>query len=273
MMREGSMPGMNLFVAMHDVTPFHRERLDRAERLLAKWGVEKILYLLIPNYHGAQRSDHDPEFQKWCRAPRSFLVQWFLHGYFHLVADPSSSVDQIETSARDDAGRIGIGGRAAGSPAANEGEFHGLAAAVDRDRLGHGCQVFRRCLGFAPVGFVAPKWMGNQHLAGALSDSGFVWTEDDRGVWHLPSNRAFRAPVITWATRSWWRKQTSLWGCPLLSSLWQRTDQLRIAMHPFDFDHPAVVDSIARTIERALETRRQSFYPDLLARKQRSAAA
>jgi len=264
------MPGLNLFVAMHDVTPFHRERLDRAETLLARWGVKKILYLLIPNYHGAHRADQDPEFQKWCRAPRSFEVQWFLHGYFHLVADETASVERIESIA----GGHGIsGGRRVGSAVADEGEFHRLSAALDRDRLQQGSQVFRRCLGFAPAGFVAPKWMGNPPLAAALAGGGFEWTEDDRGVCHLASGRRFHSPVITWATRSWWRKQTSLWGCPLLSSLWRRAPQLRVAMHPFDFDHPAVVDSIARVVERALKTRRQAFYPELLAHSAASEAA
>jgi hypothetical protein len=43
-------------------------------------------------------------------------------------------------------------------------------------------------------------------------------------------------------------------------------------MHPFDFDHPAVVDSIARIVDRALKARRQAFYPELLSAKTCAAA-
>ena len=47
------MSDLRVLVAMHDVAPFHRQRLERAEALLAAWGVKKVLYLLVPNYHGA----------------------------------------------------------------------------------------------------------------------------------------------------------------------------------------------------------------------------
>jgi hypothetical protein len=40
---------------------------------------------------------------------------------------------------------------------------------------------------------------------------------------------------------------------------------LRIAMHPFDFDHPEVIGSIERIVARARQVREQAFYPELLA--------
>ncbi len=224
----------------------------------------------MPSYHGAHRVDLNAEFQTWCQRPRSFEVQWFLHGYFHLRVPGSKTALQIES----DAGRSRITGKLpVGSPRSNEGEFSRLSAAVNRDRLLSGRAVFRRCLGFNPTGFVAPKWMGNQDLNPVLDELGFQWTEDDRSIRSLHHAQRFSAPVITWATRSGWRKQSSLWGCPVLFSFWRRAPLLRIAMHPFDFDHPAVVDSIARIVARALETRRQAFYPELLSADSRGAAA
>ena len=48
------MPPMQVFFAIHDVTPFHLDPLKRAETLFEKWGIEKVLYLLVPNYHGSR---------------------------------------------------------------------------------------------------------------------------------------------------------------------------------------------------------------------------
>src|SRR5215470_14512439 len=77
------MPAPALLIALHDVTPVHRERIERAERLLAQLGVRHVAYLLVPDYHGLARADASRSFVDWCRAPRRFEVQWFLHGYFH----------------------------------------------------------------------------------------------------------------------------------------------------------------------------------------------
>ncbi len=264
------MSDLRVLVAMHDVAPFHRQRLERAEALLAAWGVKKVLYLLVPNYHGAQRADHDPRFLAWCRRPRPFDVQWFLHGYFHLCVGGSLRTAELESPANR--ARI-TGALPAGSPRSDESEFARLSVEVNRERLQSGRAVFRRCLGMEPAGFVAPKWMGNRNLDLALDELGFEWTEDDRSIHAIRAGRKFSAPAITWATRSWWRKQSSLWGCPLLAALWQRTPLVRIALHPFDFDHPAVVASIARIVDKALSTRRQAFYPELLELGSQTAAA
>src|SRR5262249_51937694 len=77
------MSAPKLLIALHDVTPVHRERIERAERLLAQFGVPHVAYLLVPDYHGLARADRSASFVAWCRASRSFEVQWLLHGYFH----------------------------------------------------------------------------------------------------------------------------------------------------------------------------------------------
>src|SRR5262245_21347225 len=77
------MAALKLLIALHDVTPVHRDRLDRAERLLSRIGVDHVAYRLVPDYHGQSRADRSTSFVEWCRAPRPFAVQWLLHGYFH----------------------------------------------------------------------------------------------------------------------------------------------------------------------------------------------
>jgi predicted deacetylase len=133
--------------------------------------------------------------------------------------------------------------------------------------------VFRRALGFDPPGFIPPKWMAGPHLLPQLAEQGYDWTEDDRAVYALPQKERFAAPVITWATRAWWRRQTSLWGVPVLARWWRQAPVLRVAMHPFDFDHADIVASIAHVVRQAVATRRQAFYPELLASARHGAAA
>src|SRR5262249_31914580 len=77
------MPAAKLLIALHDVTPVHAARLERAERMLERLGVHQVTYLLVPDFHRQGRADLAPGFVEWCRARRPFNVQWFLHGYFH----------------------------------------------------------------------------------------------------------------------------------------------------------------------------------------------
>jgi hypothetical protein len=42
---------------------------------------------------------------------------------------------------------------------------------------------------------------------------------------------------------------------------------VRIAIHPFDFDHPQIVASIENIVRRAIDTRQQAFYDELLSTK------
>lgn len=81
---------MKLLVSLHDVTPFHLPRLQKAEALCEALGVEKMSFLLIPDYHSLGRSDLSPDFVAWCRRDRAFDVEWFLHGYTHADEAPEA---------------------------------------------------------------------------------------------------------------------------------------------------------------------------------------
>jgi uncharacterized protein len=157
-----------VFFAIHDVTPFHLARLKRAEALFEKWGIEKALYLLVPNYHGAHRADRDPAFRTWCHRKRSFAVEWCQHGYFHIVTEHAASVQRLEFNT----GLVGAGGHPVGSTDSDEGEFRHLTPQWLSDRLIQGREVFRRTLDREPTGFIAPKWMGSRHLVETLTEMG-----------------------------------------------------------------------------------------------------
>lgn len=239
-----------LVVSLHDATPFHLDRMRKAETVFRELGLAKLTYLFVPEYHGGYPAAADAAFGEWCRAPRPFAVDWHLHGYHHLEdAAPAAG------GARDFLKRRLL--------TAGEGEFLALDASAQKRKLEAGRESFRACLGADPVGFVAPAWLFNADLAPVLKGLGFRFTEDQRRMYRVDTGARLDSPVITWATRTWARKYGSLVVCPLLLRLWSRTPVLRIAMHPFDFDHPETVASIRGVLRRAMQGREQAFAGDL----------
>lgn len=239
-----------LIVSLHDVTPAHADRLERAERLLCAMGVSAVTYLFVPNFHGRWPAHERADFIGWCRTPRSFAVQWFLHGYFH----------------REDGGRgsngslIGWCGRQ--FLTAGEAEFLALRGRSLENRVRNGIEVFSQCLGQRPFGFVAPAWLYNDELLPALARAKVAFTESHFHIFDVIGSRALVSPVITWASRTTFHRVLSNTSSAIVYWAWQREPLLRIALHPTDFDHPGVVDCIQRTIDSARAARRVIAYGD-----------
>lgn len=260
-----------LLISLHDVTPFHLDRIRRAEELYRDLGLRKVAYLFVPEYHGSHRSAGDMAFAAFCREARPFEVQWQLHGYRHLEApDPAldGPSDPGEAGSSEGAGTTGTAGGAGDALkrrllTAGEGEFLALPASAQRARLDQGLADFRACLGFDPAHFVAPAWLFNPSLRPLLNARGIRFTEDQRRLYRTDGDRSLPSPVITWATRTVLRKYGSLVVCPLLARLFGSAPFLRVAMHPFDFDHPVTVRNIRAVLERLIPGREQAYPSEL----------
>src|SRR5262245_65319963 len=153
-----------LLVSLHDVAPFHLDRMARAEALFTRLGVPHVCYLYVPRFHRGPDAADDPRFVEWCATRRSFSVQWFLHGYYH----------------DDDARRATLGWRArlARRLLTSEAEFLALPDGEADVRLRAGLASLRRAVGVVPDGFVAPGWLWRPELAALLAERGFRYTED-----------------------------------------------------------------------------------------------
>jgi predicted deacetylase len=256
------MTALRLLISLHDATPFHLDRLRKAEALFRELGLAKVAYLFVPEYHGGYPSAGDPGFTAWCRESRPFAVEWFLHGYRHLEAGPADAAGRAP-------GAAAPGGSALSAAwkrrllTAGEGEFLALDEPTQRARLASGLDSFRRCLGSDPAGFIAPAWLFNDKLIPLLKEFGLPYTEDHRRIYRTATGAAVASPVITWATRTLIRKYGSLAVCPLLARLWSAQPFLRVAMHPFDFDHPRTVGNIRKVLLRLLDGREQAFPGEL----------
>ncbi len=246
---------MNLLLSLHDVTPFHLDRLKRAEEVLLSWGATQASYLLVPDFHGAWPVEKHEAFGAWVRAPHPYPVEWLLHGFFHSEA--------VEPAGGTRPAGLGAWFKARFMTAA-EGEFHALGRLEADARLRRGVQAFEQSVGSRPAGFVAPAWLFNDNLIPALGGLGFGFTEDHGSVYDVEGGRTLRCPVITWATRTTLRKYASCLAAPLLLHHWASGPALRIAVHPSDFDHLFTLGSIGRTLRTALRTRRMVSYAAFL---------
>ncbi len=239
-----------LLVAVHDVTPVHAARLERAEALLRALAIEDVTYLFVPRFHGVPSED-DAAFIRWCKAPRPCRVQWMLHGYWHQEQGADKGTSPGAWWKR----RLLTGG---------EGEFLALHGDDLHDRLTQGRDVFRRCLDADPIGFVPPAWLSHPDLHATLREHGFHYTEDHHRLYHLQADRSRRAPVITWATRTRTRRLGSRIVCPALREVWRSQDVLRVALHPYDFDYPATANNIAFLLRTLLREREVVGHSDAL---------
>jgi predicted deacetylase len=203
-------------------------------------GIPSVTYLFIPDFHARSPAHARADFIAWCGAPRSYDVRWFLHGYFHQegvdTAHPPGALTLMEWCARR-------------FLTAGEGEFLFLRGPTLDERLRAGVDSFRQCLGHAPSGFVAPAWLYNEELIPALTRLKVAFTESHFHVFDLRAARAVPAPVMTWASRTMAHRVGSLAVTATERRIWARRRLVRLALHPADFGHQRLVDSIARSLD------------------------
>jgi predicted deacetylase len=199
--------------------------------------------LLVPNFHRAFPITSDPKFVAWCRRPRPFRIEWALHGYYHVedIPDQRRRAGPVNWLAR----RLMTAG---------EGEFLALSAEEQRDRLARGREMYSAALDGSPRAFVAPAWLFNRALAPELVALGFRFTEDHWRVMDLQQNRSCVCPAITWATRTTLRRLGSRVMAPMSFAVCRHMGSLRLAIHPFDMDHPQTADQVRRLLSRTVDT-------------------
>lgn len=237
-----------LHFSLHDVCPFHLARIQRAEEYFVKWGVQKVTYLLVPNFHHHGLASLNSDFLAFVHKKRPFEVEWVLHGEFHLEDEAVAlRVSDSETTWKR---KYMTGG---------EGEFLAQNPQEIRHSILRGVQEFNLVLGENPQYFIPPAWLYNEHLHPILKDLGFTGTEDHTGIYNLLNGEFTAAPVATWATRTWLRRVGSLIVCPALARMNQFKELLRVACHPHDFDYDSTIASIA-LVYRHSSRRRNSIH-------------
>lgn len=228
-------------VSLHDVSPAHEAVVFQAIAHLRNRGAEALTLLVVPDFHREADLRRHPDF---CRrlldvlGPRDEVV---LHGLWHQAdAQPTTVGGQL----------------AAATLTAGEGEFQALDRTEAEERIRQGLAVLQETLGLRPTGFVAPAWLQNAAVVEAVRACGLRWCEDHIHVHDLVNGERLLAPALSLASRDPLRRVGSRWtarlGTPLLGSL----STVRLAAHPGDYRHPALVGALDRVLARWLPTHR-----------------
>jgi predicted deacetylase len=244
-------PGRRLLVAIHDVGPrFEREVETLRSHLAASVPLANVAMLVVPNHWGEAPLTVGSPFARRLAHWASTGADVFAHGWFH------------RDTTRHDTRWARLKAR---HMTAGEGEFLGLGLIDSAQRMALGKRLIEEIIERPVAGFIAPAWLYGPGARQALAEGEFALAEDHWRVWRATTGEiACRGPVITWASRSRARIASSLAVARLLPPLLARTPVVRVAVHPGDTRVPALMDSIARTLDRLSVDRIVSRYADLV---------
>jgi uncharacterized protein len=248
---------MRLLVAVHDVTPAHRERLERVFALLDRLGASRAALLVVPDWHGVWPLESDPEFVATLRRRQEAGAEVFLHGYRHDEGSRQRSLGD----------RLRVFGRTAGAA-----EFLFLGIDQVAARLERGRAVLER-VGLHPVGFVPPAWLFGRGLLRLLPAHGMPLTEGFWTIRETESGRRLLAPVLSWSTARPWRSTVTARLAERRVGIERRRSVVRVAIHPLDIDVPVVARSLERTLAVLLQERELTSYRDVLPRRAHASPA
>lgn len=243
-----------LLVSIHDVGPrFEREVEMLRDQLQFYVPLSRVAMLVVPDHWGEAPLVAGSRFARRLREWAATGAEVFAHGWFHR-----------DTSAH--------AGRAARLKArhmtAGEGEFLGLDLGDSRKRMRDGKALIEDVIGRPVAGFIAPAWLYGDGARQALAESDFALAEDHWRVWQPATDRTLcKGPVITWASRSRARIASSLLAARVLPPVLRAAPVVRVAVHPGDTRVPALMASIARTLDTLGATRTAARYADLLSGK------
>jgi predicted deacetylase len=234
-----------LLASIHDVGPRFAAQVDAlAERLDRQLGSARFAMLVVPDHWDAAPLATDPAYARRLRGWADAGVEMFVHGWSHRDAAPAGFARQHMT--------------------AGEGEFAALPRTAALARMIRARAVVEDATGRAAAGFIAPAWLYSDGTRAALADAGFALAEDHFRVWR-PADGAVlaRGPVVTWASRSRWRRASSRAVAAAARAFLGRQRVVRVAVHPGDTGAPAILASIDATVAALMRHRRAGRYAEL----------
>ena len=239
-----------LLASIHDVTPYHLDRLDRLGPIVEQTvGAGRYALLVVPDFHRSGLIRDNMAFARRLRSWSEAGCEIFLHGFTHL-----DDVQHTSRAARLKAERMTAG----------EGEFLGIGYSEAATRLEQGQTMLEDMIGAPVAGFIAPAWLYGPDSLKAITDRGFTVVEDHFRVWNPQTGTVLaRGPVLTYASRSPMRLASSLLWSRLATIALARAKTVRFAVHPHDVDSPALIHEITRALGVFSASHRPSAYREL----------
>jgi predicted deacetylase len=227
-----------LCVAIHDVAPATWPACQRLQQAVREVADIPLTWLVVPHYHGnAARS---PLFDKALDAVLARGDELALHGYTHLDTGPAPA---------------GLRARLLRTLwTEKEGEFAALEQAEALHLLELGLEWFAQ-RSWPVDGFVAPAWLLGPHTWTALQGLPFSYTTTCFHLVSLPQIQAHWAPSLVYAARNRAGRLFSPPAASVAAQLLGNAPLLRLALHPRDALHPALLHHLQQLLERLLDHR------------------
>ncbi|WP_426107334.1 DUF2334 domain-containing protein [Massilia sp. TSP1-1-2] len=227
-----------LCVSIHDVAPSTWAECLHLLRAVREVADIPLTWLVVPNYHASALRSRSYELMLEALLAQGHELA--LHGYTHRDDAPLSGrlprrlLRTVYTE--------------------REGEFADIDSADARRRIELGLAWFAQ-RGWPVDGFVAPAWLLGEQAWAAVAEYRFTYTTTYTHFHVLHPARKLLAPALVYAARNRAGRALS----PPLVSLAERTQRkaplVRLALHPRDAYHPALVAHAQRLIERLLVSR------------------
>ncbi len=217
---------MTLLVSIHDVAPPNLPAVQQLWQLCRDRGVIPAL-LVVPDWHGSAPIESGAECLDWLHGAVRDGAEVILHGERHdEVGHPRRLGDELRAWGRT----------------AREGECLTLSAAELRTLVRRGLDRLRH-LGFAPLGFVPPAWLMRPDARVGAYEAGAAFIEDEAAI-RFADGRQVHAPVVRWSARTPLRAHLSVLVAHWRWRLQRSEATMRLALHPGDAAHPAVLQSV-----------------------------
>lgn len=234
-------PPPALCVSIHDVAPATWPeclRLLAAVRAVAPR--LPLSWLVVPCYHG--HSAPAPAMEA--------TLGELLHGGHELVLHGYTHVDSAAPA-------VNLRGRLLRQVyTTGEGEFAAIEQAEALQRLDRGLAWFAE-RGWPVEGFVPPAWLAGRGACAALRQRPFTYTTSLCHFHLLAAERSVTAPSLVYSARNRAGRLLSpvLTDALAMVMARARSPLVRLALHPADARHPALLRHAQHVLERLLSRR------------------
>lgn len=210
---------------------------------------------MVPRYHDQYLLTDHKSFIEWLDGARDEGCEVVLHGLSHKTTKGPGSPPPPR----------GVVERAkARFLTADEGEFQNLPYYRTATALQEGLSILESAFGSKPEGFVAPAWLESEHTEKALRRLGFGFHEDHLFIGDLRRSRRLLVPAITFTGRSRPRALASIAWAKAIAPLLKSPLDLRLALHPVDFEHDDLISAIGGLVREINASREWVTYRQLL---------
>lgn len=230
--------GPALCVGIHDVAPATWAECLHLLRAIREVADIPLTWLVVPQYHDSAMPSRSYELMLEALLAQGHELA--LHGYTHRDEAPQSGflarrfLRTVYTQ--------------------REGEFANIDQADARRRIELGLRWFGQ-RGWPVHGFVAPAWLLGKGAWSAVAEFPFTYTTTYAHFHALQPARKLFAPALVYAARNRAGRVLSPPVAGLIARASSEAPLVRIALHPRDAYHPALVQHAQRLIERLLVTR------------------